>query len=68
MDNLDIKLKKQCLYCGGKGYTFEMGEEICVACMGSGRDIKSNLWHKQCSICNGKNTVSYCRKKICLEC
>ena len=59
---------KTCEMCHGKGYYLAMGEETCGSCFGSGRDLRSTLYHGTCKTCNGKGRYAYCRNVTCKKC
>lgn len=58
-----------CGLCGGSGEHLEMGLETCPTCMGTGRDINSDLWAFPCpnENCHG-GKVGYCRTVKCEPC
>jgi hypothetical protein len=60
--------QKMCPACSGKGSYQEMGEEKCGPCMGTGRDLKEDLWAAPCRTCNGRGKITYCRRVTCGRC
>ena len=59
---------KMCNFCGGKGWHYAMGERPCSHCVGTGRDIQSDLWAFPCNYCNGRGRESYCERQTCSSC
>lgn len=57
-----------CPVCGGKGVHLEMGEETCWKCVGTGRDLGSDVWALPCTVCNGRGKMPYCRTVPCKTC
>lgn len=57
-----------CGSCGGKGKYQEMGIENCGKCLGTGRDLKSDIWAEPCMYCNGSGKKTYCRWVNCKPC
>ncbi len=58
-----------CGECGGNGYRDQLDIETCSSCVGTGVDLKEDLWAGPCRApgCNGgKVTVS--RRITCLRC
>ncbi|AEQ33217.1 chaperon dnaj [Acanthamoeba polyphaga mimivirus] len=59
----------KCYACNGTGTQYEMGEEMCPGCAGTGRDKTSDLWLESCSRCGGSGRVSYSRRgRSCMQC
>jgi len=52
----------RCYACDGTRYELVMGEEICPQCVGTGRDLKEDLWAGPCGKCNNSRKVTYCRR------
>jgi molecular chaperone DnaJ len=58
----------QCSACRGKGKYEVVGEETCSSCVGTGRDMKSDLYSDYCRRCNGKGKIPYIGNKTCSRC
>jgi DnaJ-class molecular chaperone len=65
-------LKQTCLRCGGRGKFQTIGTRNCNQCMGTGRDLTTNVinspFNPYCKKCNGRRTESYYEWKTCNHC
>ena len=57
-----------CPKCRGRGSWDEMGSEVCYSCVGTGRDVNSDLMAFPCNRCGGKGKRLYCRTVTCGHC
>lgn len=59
---------KTCPTCAGtRGYD-SIGTEPCPDCVGTGRDLKSDLWSEPCRFCQGNKYITYTRWNKCVTC
>ena len=54
--------------CRGAKKMLVMGEENCINCAGTGRNIKSNCWSQPCLRRCNNGRVAYCRHEVCNHC